>query len=378
MVRALGGWVNRRCCGFALGLAIQLCTLSAYGYSYGSAITVDCHESITAEALRTVRGELETAQPLLSSDADEVLIEDMPVAIASDMQDIGAATLILGVRDNDLKGRQGLDANHLAKVHGDDDGQREHCLRRAEHDEAPLSGGLPFGSESALIECRGYIRELASRAIREGLGDDGAPDPSKRAMLDVTLAFSGRVNVPVPIFYLYLGQALHTLQDSFTHAFRTPDGMKVTVILNWVEFAHDRLKEWRDGPPHLVELDQCDERDRLRQLRRTLATQASTDLLRAALDPSLDADQKEKAVDDVLTRFMSFHAGCTFSNNWCDAEENALRPSGCNCELFRSQHAPVGLPMSLVLLIAGIGLVRRWQTPRNREESGESRETNGA
>jgi hypothetical protein len=312
---------------------------------------------------------------LPSTDEDEVLIDDMPVEIASDMKDIGATTLILGVRDNDLKGRQGLDANQLATVHGADDGQREHCLRRAEHDELSVGGDQldpPFGSEAALIECRDYIRALASRAIREGLDANGAPDPSKRVALDVTLAFSGRVNVPVPIFYLYLGQALHALQDSFTHAFRTPDGMKVTVILNWVEFAHERLKEWRDGPPHLVELDQCDEPDQLRQLRRALATRASADLLRAALDPNLDTTGKERAVDAVLARFTSFEAGCTFSNNWCDAEENAFRPSGCNCELFRAERAHPGFLVGLMLLIGGAGLFRRWWALHSNGTSGET------
>ena len=104
--------------------------------------------------------------------------------------------------------------------------QREHCLRRAENDE-------PSGSEEALADCRASFIEAARHAILAGLGADGSPDLTRRTILDVQLPLTGAMRVQLPTFYVYLGQALHTLQDSFAHTLRTPDQRRITVLLNW-------------------------------------------------------------------------------------------------------------------------------------------------
>ena len=84
--------------------------------------------------LRALRKELPTAAPLPTSDQDALVVDDVVFTLPSDMRDIGAATLLIGVRDNDLKGHSGIDSQELAGVHGDEDTQGEHCLRRSTHD----------------------------------------------------------------------------------------------------------------------------------------------------------------------------------------------------------------------------------------------------
>src|SRR5262249_7230354 len=142
----------------------------------------------------------------------------------------------------------------------------------------------PDGSEQALASCRAFIRDTALAAL-DGLDGAGLPDAGTVTPLKVSLAIRGRVDAPLPTFYVKAGQAVHALQDAFTHTFRDAGGARVTTVLSWVEFAEERLDRRRDGPPHEIELDACEELDAMRALRRGLAQQASTDLLRALLDP---------------------------------------------------------------------------------------------
>ena len=100
----------------------------AHAYTISSAITAGCHEKITTDALRAVRLDLATATPLPADENDRALITDLEFVPASDMTDLGGATLLVGVRDNDLKGRDSGDLSQLALVHGDPSAQREHCL----------------------------------------------------------------------------------------------------------------------------------------------------------------------------------------------------------------------------------------------------------
>ena len=347
----------------ALLASLSVCG-AARAYSYYTFATEGCHERISAEALRRVREELPAAGPLSGTERDEVIIDELPFPVADDMRDIGAATLLLGVRDNDLKGRDGFESTDLATVHGDPDGQREHCLRRPEHDEPPLVGpgaAGQSGSEPAVTECRDYIRSMMRHAIEAGLGADGAPDPEARTVLEAHFEFSGSERVSVPIFPLYAGQALHALQDSFTHTFRTRDGRRITVVLNWVDFAAEVLDERRDGPPHMVALDRCDDPDALRTERRRLATEASISMLRAALAPAppgIDpTTARFAAVDAVIDEYVTFEPGCTFDNRWCDAPENAYRDAGCGC---RSAPSPHGAAWAIAAAVVACALARRW------------------
>src|SRR4051812_9683588 len=91
----------------------------ARAYTIASAVSSGCHEKITGDALRAVRQDLATAGPLAADRNEQALIDDVEFPVPADLNDLGAVTLLIGVRDNDLKGRQSNDLTELALVHGD-------------------------------------------------------------------------------------------------------------------------------------------------------------------------------------------------------------------------------------------------------------------
>ena len=300
---------------------------STNAYTVSSLITPGCHERIASEALRAVRLDLATAAPLPRTSDEQALINDLQFTPDRDMIDLGGATLLVGNRDSDLKGRSSDDLAYLGAVHGDPNNQDEHCLRSAGQDE-------PGGSAAAVAACRTFIRARVLEAL-DGLGANGAPDPSIRTSLPVYLALRGRVHALLPTYYVRMGQAVHAMEDAFSHTYRTPDGMKITVVANWIDEANRNLVDSRDGPGHASEMDACDDPDPLRTARRQLATEATAALLRATLDPVMTKDQKMTATDAILDAYVSYSPGCTFDNNWCDAPERkyknaATKAFGCS------------------------------------------------
>jgi hypothetical protein len=254
------------------------------------------------------------------------------------------------VRDNDLKGRSSDDLTELSAVHGDPNNQDEHCLRSGTEKE-------PGGSAAAILDCRTFILGRVSEAL-DGLDAAGAPDSTQLTTLTLHLSLRGQVDAPLPTYYVRVGQALHALQDSFTHTYRTSDGMKITVVLNWLQYVDGTLVESRDGPAHNANLDVCNDPDDLRKQRHALAIAASTALLQATLDPAKTHDQKMAAATAVLDTYLSYAPGCTFDNQWCSAPENQYKGAGSGCG-----SAGGGETLSLLLLVLGAGL---WRVRRKR------------
>ena len=123
-----------------VGLMVVFCGIdTASAYTIKNKLSAGCHEGITAVALRKARFELPTtAAAIAPTDNEKALIDDLQFAPDPDMKDLGGATLMIAVRDNDLKGRGSDDLAQLAAVHGDPALQQEHCLR-GEGDNIPLS-----------------------------------------------------------------------------------------------------------------------------------------------------------------------------------------------------------------------------------------------
>src|SRR5262245_18640276 len=81
-------------------LALALVTWPAPGraYTLAGVLTDGCHEAITTRALREVRAQADPryagADPAGLSGSDGAMVRDLPFVLASDMKDIGAATLL--------------------------------------------------------------------------------------------------------------------------------------------------------------------------------------------------------------------------------------------------------------------------------------------
>jgi len=151
---------------------------SADAYTISTIVTAGCHEKVTTDALRAVRldpATAATAAPLPADRNDRALIDDLEFSPANDMTDLGGATLLVGVRDNDLKGRDSMDLSQLPLVHGDPSAQREHCLRGANELE-------PDGSKTAVDECRAFISNGLRRPLMARC-HTGTPDVTNKTSL---------------------------------------------------------------------------------------------------------------------------------------------------------------------------------------------------
>ena len=340
----------------ALLAALPVLMLSQTAGAWGIGSQLDkegCHERITAQALRNARMRHATA-PMIGMTRDErALAEDVQFVPPSDLKyDMGAMALLLGVRDNDLKGQDPLDALEVVELHGDPATQHEHCIRGKEDDHGA-------GSDAALAKCRQFILDRAMEAL-DGIGADRMVDANARMELQVHLNVRGKVDHPMPLFYVKMGQALHALEDGFTHTYRADDGgHAVTVVLNWIEAVDGTpADEGRDGPPHLAQLDQCDNPDPIVQRNYGLAVEASTALLVTALDPSMSRDAKRAAFEATLTKYLSYRPGCTLENDWCNAgEANVASTTGCSAG-GRAEAIPW---VSLILILGAIARAGRYR-----------------
>jgi hypothetical protein len=316
--------ISRRTLAFAVALAGWFSCGDAAAYKAQSAISEGCHERLLFAAIRQLRAEGLWAS--VAPDPSLVpALDDLPFDAPDDIRgDLAAVALVLGVRDNDFKGNEATDAYRLGRVHADPTTQFEHCLRAPGHDE-------PGGSGLALVACRSYIQGQLSLAL-DSLDAQGKPDPTRRDSLLVYLNFAGQATLSLPRFHVRLGQALHALEDGFAHSYRTADSRRVTVVLNYIDYANDRADEARDGPPHSAGLDACSGLGALQQTRYDVALEATVALLRVALDSSITREAREQQASGVLTDYLSLEPGCTHDNRWCDAPEPALDKGGCGCD----------------------------------------------
>lgn len=334
------------------GVAIAVTTASlvmpsaVHAFPTGSAVAPPCHEDITMRALRKARERRAEARPLPPATRDDrALIDDLQFDTDPDMSDLGAVSLLNAVRFNDLHGQAPNEVDELAQVHGDASRQAEHCLRAPDQDE-------PSGTEAALGACRAYIRGKIADAL-DGLDASGVPKESDRVLLAIDLSLRGGVEAPLPRYYVRMGEALHAVQDGFTHTYRAGDRTRVTVVLDYIDVVSGDHVEERDGPAHSSELDRCDVDDPMRMRNVELATEATTALLEATLDPARTKEQKLADVDVVLDRYFTYEPGCTAANGWCNAPEKQLpEKRSCGCGVIGARSGGV-----LTAAVFGIGVI---------------------
>ncbi len=331
---------------------VLLIPTSAQAYTLAFPGQHGCHEEITSSALRTVRANFNTAPPIVPTRNERALIDDLEWEADNDMRDLGAISLLLGVRDNDLKGYGADDTLEIVQLNGDPNLQHEHCLRAPDEDE-------PDGSMRAIADCQAFVHERVGEAL-QGLDENGVPDPNLRVHLPIDLALRGsRTDSLLPQFYVRMGMALHAVEDGFAHNFRTPDAMQITSVLNWSDYVEQHAVETRDGPPHETNIDDCHGSDPLRAERLQLATAATTEILQAALDPSLDVNAKQAQIDTTFAHYFTIMPGCDIHNQYCDPAENKLR------DWFGCSFSPARSSGGVGALLAFFGLMA-WRRSRRR------------
>ena len=340
----------------ALGaVAMTSAARPARAYTIETPITNGCHEKATATALRNVRVALPSTAAIIPPTKDQTaLITDLQFNVPDDLREMAGTSVLIAVRDNDLRGRGSAELNRLAAVHGDPEHQEEHCLRQRSDDE-------PHGTTLAIDRCHQFILDRVNDAL-DGLDAQGVPDPAKGYAINVTLALRGQVTPNLPSFWINMGKALHAVQDSFAHAFRSDDRSHITVALNWIDYVEKKSDETRDGPEHRGELDSCEDVDDLRARTYAKAIEASTELLMDVLDPAHDRTIKLAAVNATLDKYVGVQTGCTATNNWCNSPELKYTvSSGCGCSM---PGGTKGSGAALALVAAGAVMIARRRRKR--------------
>ena len=344
----------------ALPALLALLPASAAAWQIEDPLHHSCHERITHDALGRV-GYVRTPPALAGED------RKLPGSLELDASrydsNLYALSLVLGVRYPDLHGAPGFDWDDLARTHNAPGDQGEHCLRSEEQDG-------PEGDEAALRDCRRTIERLYWDALAS-LDEAGGVDPDARELLDVAVPFAGTVRYPLSSFYANAGRALHAVQDSFTHTYRTPDQRRVVHVMNWVEQVSFTLDEARDGHGHETALDDCTLGDSpVLAPRLDAARVASADFLEALTVPGT-VEERRARLEGFLDAWLSYEPGCAVDDAYCGSETHAwVMESGmsdaeiCSCAGCGAAKAPpVGalglLALGGAALLAAGGRKRR-------------------
>jgi len=347
-------------------LALSLASVRASAWQIEDPIHDNCLERITQAALRHA-GYVQEPPPLTGDDAS--LRDNVEFNASRYDANIYALSLILGVRNADTHGGMDFSFKDNARAANADDDQRAHCLRTRTQDG-------PAGDAAAVADCRAWIESLYWLALAS-LDDGGDIAADSRTEATVATAFQGPVSYPLSQVYYYAGRALHAVQDSFTHTFRSPDGHRIRHVFNWSDQVSCTLHERRDGHGHETVLDRCEDGDPSEAERFELATQASAELLDALTTPGQHAERAER-IADFLETWMSYEPGCTLDNDYCqsqvydwvshsDRSDKNICDGPLGCDMARasamSPEPARALLLGTALLLGVLSLRRRRRLP---------------
>jgi uncharacterized protein (TIGR03382 family) len=256
------------------------------------------------------------------------------------------ASLLAGVRANDTDGHSTLNLNALRSLHVLPELQYEHFLRAQDDD-------YEEGNQAAIDKSRAQLLEFFE-LIREHRDEKSSEQIIR---VNVNVDFHGEIEVDAWAVAFYLGKALHTMHDSFSHTIRTDDMSKIIQVLNYAEAVSGNWKEERDGLRHSEAMDECN-----REMGPVLdgLLQASVDLVFAASKFIDGEDEELTTLRAVMDKWLVYEPGCDMSNNYCDspwAERARDEPTlpymeaifGCSCAHPKGA-SPV-LPAGLVLIV---------------------------
>ena len=286
--------------------AFLLCPATlAQAYSVQTGYSEPCHERITAGVYATWLADLVPADLPVPPGGTwtrlaDALLDEHELVDDGPRHRFALLSLIAGVRLPDTGGHAVLDLSRTRIEALAPEEQSRHALR------APADDG-PEGDASAVAATRRRIREGVAAALAALRKPPSAQIVSTTMYLD----FYGLIEVEAWEPALLLGQAAHTLQDSFAHTIRSDDLRRVRHVMNYVDAVRGRLVEERDGVAHSGYLDRCD--GDVAPLAAA-AHQATADLAAAALAV---AGGDLSAVEAVLDAWLVLEPGCTPANDVC-------------------------------------------------------------
>lgn len=299
----------------AAGLLFCLLAAPAWAFTFETSISRGCHEELALQALERAQWPAEVAVPAAGKD-EQVLADNLAFGVPAGA-DRWTQALLVGVRDNDLRGGSATDFVELSETHNSALLQAEHCLRDPEQDGTA-------GDVAAIEACRRFIRGEVALA----LGGGSATGVAASAPVAVTLRY-GPTTLELPRYAFHMGRALHALQDSFTHSYRAAGFRRLATVFNYAEPAlSSHYQPDRDGLPHESRYDRCLDAEGEPTARSQAALEASGELLAAAAGAGT-ATERLAAVDGVLDAWVQHQPGCSAGDNWCGGAKEEEPAGGC-------------------------------------------------
>lgn len=288
-------------------LTVQLIVPSrSAAYYIDTGLSDPCHEKLTAEMLLDFLAQFPDVGsdiPLPETDLWEMyadaIFENFDFIVTNPSQKYFIASLMIGTRWPDEHGRSVTSLASLYDTHGDPSDQHEHFLRRLEHD-------FESGNLEAIDYSKSFIASLFQRSLVL------LALPPRQQIVSVTeyVEFYGqiRLNLWGPAYYI--GLAMHTLQDSFSHTVRSDDLHQIVHVMNFLDAITDGYDAHRDGLAHSYGMDECAPRNE--PIYRA-ARLASADLLEVFVsgDPQVFIELEEN--------WLRYSAGCNMDNRFCNS-----------------------------------------------------------
>ncbi len=294
--------------------AISITSFQANAYTISTGFTDSCHEFMTIQAVTT--NELPTNfQPFFIPEPDsetwEILAEKViPGPRGTTMDQFGEAgelvliSLTMGVRSPDTEGHSVTNLATLRDAHTNPAGQYQHFLRSTRDDGVD-------GDFQAIVGSIRFFRDTVQTALAY------LKFPPRGQIITITAYadFYGQIKVDVWAPMFYLGVAMHTLQDSFSHTVRSDDLRKIRHVMNFIDAVTTDHKASRDGLAHSAAMDDCGADAEEISL---VAIEATQELVNAGANAiTLDS---MAPIDDFIERWFQYEPGCTAQNNFCDSK----------------------------------------------------------
>lgn len=291
--------------GAALAAAALVGTRAGAAWTVASGFSEPCHERLTAGLYEDyLAGLVPAGLALPEGDAwrriTDALLQSEERVPEDPVERYALTSLLVGVRHPDTGGHGLDDLRSVRRRHLEAEAQADHALRAPGHDG-------PEGDRQAVEAARAHVRDLAAWA------EAALAKPVSEQIVEtyVVLDHYGRVPVAVWEPAFLLGQAAHTVQDSFSHTVRSDDLRRIRHVLNYVDAISTNHRESRDGVPHSDAMDRCESNTAI----AAAARQATQDWFLAIRDRLSGHDPG--AVTAFLDAWLAYEPGCYIPDEGC-------------------------------------------------------------